>query len=330
MRVGAVLLKEVPYKRAGVSVTRDEYRVEATWKEGRTRKKKWLMNWRAAEEFAAEQNKTLEAIKGRGAFTFNEAADAWLKQQEQRARSRSPDLTQGVLANRRLFAGQLQRHFGRVLLHKIELGAIEDWLLEQSERNKRATLQAKASVAFWILEFARKRNMLDVNPLKGERLQLPAAETERVMIPDHSDMARLREYLVGEPGRPAPRPFKFNLLTWSSMRVAVILGATCGLRRGEVCGLRWDRINRHQEMAEIYVKEVVAERPTALKDRPKTPAGERKIPLTPEVQASCPSTTSSARRRSGRASAMWCGSSARREVSRSWRRARSRRRSGGS
>ena len=69
------------------------------------------------------------------------------------------------------------------------------------------------------------------------------------------------------------------------MRVAVVLGATCGMRTNEICGLRWDRINRLQEMAEIYVKEVIAERPTRLKDRPKTPAGERKIPLTPEVQA---------------------------------------------
>ena len=80
MRVGAILLKEVPYKRAGVSVTRDEYRVEATWKEGRTRKKKWLMNWRAAEQFAEEQNKALEASKRRTAATFDDAAESWIQQ----------------------------------------------------------------------------------------------------------------------------------------------------------------------------------------------------------------------------------------------------------
>jgi integrase len=285
IRVGAILLKEVPYKRAGVSVTRDEYRVEATWKEGRTRKKKWLMNWRAAEQFAEEHNKALEASKGKTAATFDDAAESWIQQQEARTRSKTPDLTLGVLTNRRLFAGQLRQRFGRVLLHKLELHDFEDWLLEQSAHNKRSTLQAKASVAYAILEYARKHKMCEVNPLKGEKLQLPGAETaERIEIPDHSDMDRLREYLVGEPGRPARRPFKMNRLQWSSMRVAVVLAATCGLRRGEVCGLRWDRINRIQEMAEIEVREVIAERPTRLKDRPKTPAGLRKVPLTLEVQ----------------------------------------------
>ena len=76
MRVGPILLKEVPYKRTGVKVARDEWRVEATWKEGRGRKKKWLLNWRAAECFAAAQNQTLKPGKDKGAFTFNDAADA--------------------------------------------------------------------------------------------------------------------------------------------------------------------------------------------------------------------------------------------------------------
>jgi integrase len=330
MRIGAVLLKEVHYKRAGVSVTRDEYRVEATWKEGCTRKKKWLMNWRAAGEFAAEQNKTLEAIKGRGAFTFNDAADAWLKVQEQRTRAKTPDLSQGVLTNRRLFAGQLQKRFGRTLLHRIELADLEDWLLEQSARNKRATLRVKAGVAYFILEHARKRKMLKVNPLKGEKLRYPGEDAQRIEIPDHSDMDKLREYLIGAHGRPAPRPFKVNRLTWSSMRVAVVLGATCGLRRGEVCGLRWDRINRVQEMAEVYIREVVTER------RPRSRTGRRRRRASARFRSrsrsrrSCPSTARSTSRSSASASAMWFASIAPRAAYRSSRRRRSRRRSGGS
>ena len=51
-------------------------------------------------------------------------------------------------------------------------------------------------------------------------------------------MERLREY-IENPRRPP----KHSRLTWSSMKVAIVLAGTCGLRAGEVCGLRWDRID---------------------------------------------------------------------------------------
>lgn len=63
--IGAILLKEVPYK--------SEWRVQATWKDPPAlrkpgsdgRRKEWLSNWRAAEAFAEEQNKKIEAAMAR-------------------------------------------------------------------------------------------------------------------------------------------------------------------------------------------------------------------------------------------------------------------------
>ena len=83
-------------------------------------------------------------------------------------------------------------------------------------------------------------------------------------------MQALARYLRG------PRPFGVPRLSWSSMRAAIALGSI-GLRVGEVCGLRWDRID--PDTGDITVREVIARTPKPhVKARPKTPAGRRTIP----------------------------------------------------
>jgi integrase len=274
MRVGAVLIKEVPYKRAGVSVTRDEYRVEATWKEGRARKKKWLMNWRAAEEFAAEQNKRLEATKGRVAFTFDDAAEAWLKQQELRVRA--GDLGERSLLSYRHHLAHALKRFSKMLLRDIESHYIRAWLLEGAQQFRFTTLNDHKGAVFAVLKHAVEHKMLDVNPLIVTPVRIPGHHESSRDAPDPSDMAALARYLRG------PRPYKVPRLTWSSMRVAIALGSI-GLRCGEVCGLRWDRID--PDTGDITIREVIVGHPNPhVKAMPKTPAGRRTIPTHPSVR----------------------------------------------
>src|SRR5262245_40151397 len=90
MRVGAILLKEVPYK--------DEWRIQATWRDlsrQKLRRKQWFNNWRHAEEVAAKESKRLDVIKEKGAgrYTFNDAADSLLKRCEQRVKAKDPTMT---------------------------------------------------------------------------------------------------------------------------------------------------------------------------------------------------------------------------------------------
>ena len=182
-----LLLREVtgrmpsmPHNTGEVRIVRTAYkdadRFELHWRDpANKRRKAQYHNWRHAVAAAKWVNTQLEAAKGQGNVTFAEAADVWLKAQEARVRSKTPDLSPGAFGNRKLFARQLCERFGGTPLDKFHVGALEDWLLEKSAHNKRATLQAKACVAFWILEHARKRQMVQVNPLKGEKLHYPGA-----------------------------------------------------------------------------------------------------------------------------------------------------------
>ena len=209
----------------------------------------------------------------------------WLKQQEQRTRAKAADLSDGALSVYRVHVRRIAERFGGVLLHKIEAMEVQDWLLAQAEHVGHRTQCARLWVLKAILDHARMRRMIEFNPLKQESVRVPGRAEKRVGIPDHSDMNVLRDFVVGKPGMPAPRPANHQIIVWSSMRVAIVLAAACGMRRGEICGLKWDRITREQERAEIYVKDVIEVVPRPrLKDRTKSPAGERKIPLTLEVQ----------------------------------------------
>jgi integrase len=269
MRVGAVLLKEVPYK--------DQWRVEATWRDPE-RRKRWLANWRQAEEFAREQDQRLEAAKSKTDLTFDDASDAWIRWCEQRARAKDPDISLNTVHGYRISLAKAQARFGRMLLCEIESQHVRDWLDEQAQHYKRSSLFNHFLAVDQVLKFATQRKMLDVNPLTIDRVKIKGKRTKRVHIPDRSDMEMLRAYING------PRPYKHSRLTWSSTRVAIVLAGSCGLRSGEACGLRWDRID--PDTREIEVTDVVTSYPyTRVKPWPKTDAGFRRVPLTPRAQA---------------------------------------------
>ena len=108
MRLGAILLKEVPYKA-------DDWRVQATWRDP-DRKKKWFNNWRHAEEFAAKENKRLDELKEKGAgrYTVNDAAESFLTRCRQRAKSKDKTLGLGTLNRYEKGVGFLCDKFGTV------------------------------------------------------------------------------------------------------------------------------------------------------------------------------------------------------------------------
>ena len=69
--------------------------------------------------------------------------------------------------------------------------------------------------------------MIAVNELEIHRVKGPG-KAKSVDIPLRSDMEALRRVIDG------PKPGKNAILTWSSLRVAIVLGGSCGMRVGEV------------------------------------------------------------------------------------------------
>jgi integrase len=267
MRLGALLLKEVSYK--------DEWRIQATWRDP-ARRKRWFNNWRAAEEFAQKENKRLDVIKERGAgrFTFNDAADSYLKRCEQRVHAKNRDLTPDSLFAYQRDVENLEPKFGHLRLETITTQDVEDWLIEQRTKFSDHTTSRWLIRLRSILDHAVDRGMLHANPLRVKKIKQLNKYKKRVDIPDRSDLEVLRKFLN------QPRPVKNGTLKWSCLRVLVLLGASCGMRAGEVAGLRWDSID--PVTGEIDIKESIA--PRAGRKGPKTEAGYRKVPTTPRAR----------------------------------------------
>lgn len=270
MRIGGVLLKEVPYK--------DEWRIQATWRDPskvKPRGKKWFKNWRAAEQFANQESKRLDVIKERsvGRFTGSDACDSYLKRCNQRVKNGSLTLDT-FAAYERDVEKVIRPQFGDVALAAITSLNVEDWAIELSARFSNHTMARTMIRLNEVLDHAVNRDMLHVNPLRVKKVKLGLKYKKRADIPDRSDLEALRVYLND------PRPAHNNRLKWSCLRVLVLLGASCGLRAGEVAGLRWDSID--PVTGEIEVKESIAQKQG--RKGPKTEAGYRKIPLSPRAR----------------------------------------------
>lgn len=270
MRVGAVLLKEVPYQ--------NEWRIQATWRDP-DRKKKWFNNWRHAEEFAAKENKRLELLKEKGAgrYTFNDAAGSYLEWSERRSKAKdNTGISLDTLKNRHGAMTHLRPKFGPMRLAEITTRLVSDWIIEQQVTAEGNTVRSRYAELNRVLEHAVDRDMLLVNPLKVKKIsrKLLGEVDKRADIPARSDLETLREYING------PRPINHGTLTWSCRRVVVVLAVSCGLRAGEASALEWDDID--PDNGEIAVNKSRSHL-QGLK-APKTKASRRKIPTSAAVR----------------------------------------------
>src|SRR5262245_59650035 len=108
--IGAITLKELPYKNKGIL---RGYIVDVTWRGADTpsgRGHKTFPNWPHAEEFARKKDKQLEELKEKGAgrYTFNDAADSYLKECERL--SKAKDNTGCTLDTFDLYQRRVENH----------------------------------------------------------------------------------------------------------------------------------------------------------------------------------------------------------------------------
>ena len=139
-----ILLREItgrmpsmPRNTGEVRIAKTTYngadRFELTWRDATNgRRKLWYHNWRHAIAAARWANAQIEAAKGKTGFTFDDAAERWIKQQEQRTLTKDPDLSESTLYGKRNQLAQVRLTVGSMLLDDIKSQEIEDWLLELS------------------------------------------------------------------------------------------------------------------------------------------------------------------------------------------------------
>ena len=208
------------------------------------RREKWFHNKRQAEEFATRIDRELADnihVAERGTITFGKLCEAWLRHEERRAdpRNRNADLRQGSLAAKQSVAkNHLLPAFGNMKLNKITSADIKRFIEEQAYRNSHWTARRHKSLVNQVLKFAVENDWLRVSPLTNKPIKVPGEEPIRKDIPEVEDVARLLNVLLNRP-----RPKRFDLNQWSSVRVQIVLGALLGLRPGEIAGLQWENVD---------------------------------------------------------------------------------------
>jgi integrase len=265
---------------------KDQWKVDIHWKDPsksadprKQRCKHRVDNPRAARQYAEKVNAKLALSKGGTNFTFNHVVDAWLKSCERRARAKEPDLSLQTVNNYRRAIEPARAKLGPMLAHQIKTKHIRRWAEEQAHRYKKRTILGQLSMINKALNYAQREDMLGegrVNPLKIDPMSMRMKDSGPVSVPDRSNMQRLRDYLMG------PRPYMHGRLTWSVLRVATALAATCSLRASESCGLCWDQIDG--DTGEITVVRRVVRGPLEVREGTKSPAGIRKIPTNLEMR----------------------------------------------
>ena len=130
-----------------------------------------------------------------------------------------------------------------------------------------------------ILRCAFERKMLSMNLLVMRPVRVPGRKNKQIDVPTNSDMELINQKIIY-----AKQPPNVHAnARWSSMVVAIVLGASYGMRGGEVCALTWDDIE--PDRINITKTTVGFGSRTWIKNSLKNDTNLRWVPLTPLVSA---------------------------------------------
>lgn len=157
----------------------------------------------------------------------------------------------------------VQPHWGRVRLGAILKPDVSTWVVKMERAGTGApTIEAALSVLRAILEAAVDARMIRYNPTAGVKPPRRNAHQDRVLAHDE-DKVLLDAIERIRPGRPEGRLF-IELLLY------------CGLRWSEAAAIPRERVLMRQQMLDIAP---VVERDGTIRPYPKSPAGERPVPV---------------------------------------------------
>jgi integrase len=274
---GAAMTRAKITKRPYTYKGKTEDRWLVLWRDLKgIRREKRFPNKRHAEAFATKIDRELADkihVADRVTITFKEAAEKYLKWNDQRHESRNRDLAGATRYN---YNNLIRKHvipaLGHLKLNKIRTPDVQRLLVDKkAEIYKHSTVDTLYSFVVYILNYAVDNEWLPRNPLKDRPCKIPGKATKRDDVPEYEEVRQLFAFLLG------PKARTLDHGSWMYMRVAVSLAAFAGMRGGEICALKWPNIDWVND--EIRVEESRSEW-DGDKD-PKTEAGRRSIPMNP-------------------------------------------------
>lgn len=256
-------------------VTNEAWVVQYTKPNGKTgiktfRKKKDADAFRDNEAVQIESG---ERVADRDSVTMKFAAESWLEECEKR--NRLGALSGYTLGSYKYqVASNIVGHIGGMRLSMIERHHLQDLVNELGGRLKRRSIENTIAIINHIFRFATRRKWLAKSPIVDDPLLLPGKAPGKIPIPGKEDIRRILEVLAR--GRQ-------NGMQWHSHSIrvcSIMLALFAGMRRGEICGLKWSNVDFQNEI--IRVRHSYSR--FGLKE-PKTDAGHRDIPMAPPLKA---------------------------------------------
>lgn len=213
-----------------------------------------------AERMAASFNgdrKRRAADRAAGRIQLAEAMDTYID--TCRATGRSPATIRGYCSIRRRFGPLLAMYVNAIRVQDVQQ-AVNAWsasgLDAKTIRNR---------IGLFTSTLSSMSITLDLSPLK-----LPAIQKKEMVIPEDADVQRMIAYLREKD---------------TDLYLAVLLAATLGMRRSEICALEWSDIDFKDGTLSITKAVVCGDDNLHYTKATKTRAGTRTLFIAPGVLA---------------------------------------------
>ncbi|GGM72069.1 hypothetical protein GCM10012275_48270 [Longimycelium tulufanense] len=231
----------------------------ANWREpsGRQRSKTFKTQ-REAKAFLAQ----IEAAKTQGLYVsphagrtlFREHADRWMEVRRTEVTTAARDAS--------VMRTHVLPQWGDWPLAKIDDLSVQRWVTELAGRRSQPVVAKCLQLTSAVMRSAVRNRLIATNPCEGVRVpKRRKRDSDGRMI----TREQLHERLL--PAVPA------------QYRGVVALAAGCGLRWGEIAGLRWDAVDLEREELRVLRTVVEVAGHTMPKPYPKSRAGRRTLPV---------------------------------------------------
>jgi len=214
-----------------------------------------------------------ELISVQDSVTVEFVANEWLKECERR--NKSGNLSGYTLNSYRYQATHnIIPSLGSFKITSIQRQQLQELLHDLSKNMKRRSIENTVAVLRHIFRLSIRRKWLARSPIADDPLLIPGRPTGQISIPSKEELRKVLEVLA--KGRLSGQQ-------WHSQHIrvcSIMLALFGGMRRGEICGLRWMDVDFNNDVIRVrhsYLR-------FGLKE-PKTQAGIRDIPMAPPLKA---------------------------------------------
>ena len=159
----------------------------------------------------------------------------------------------------------ISRYLGATRLAEVDIPTVSSWMAQMTEGGYAPRTVAKAfAMLRQAMKHAVARDLIAKNPC--DFCKPPKLQRRKMQVLDRAERTRMLQ--IARAAEPAP------------LALAVELALTTGMRRGELCALRWSDIGE----SEVTVSHAISlDSGTPYEKDPKTSGSKRVIPLTGRV-----------------------------------------------